>query len=134
MPGFCLGKKRRSAGCRNDTQATPLLNALKRQYPHAIVTFVTTRSNRELVDRLSCVDEVLVLADRNLFKMAATTLQTIAALIRRRAALYFDLEIYSASTSWVCSQIVSQTPMSWLFSKGRTPSRHHASPEKSSPF
>src|SRR5258708_39064387 len=108
MPGFLLGKKRRSAG-RDDTQAAPLLNAPKRQYPHAIVPLVTTRSNRELVDRLSCVDEALVLADRNPFKMAVTTLQTIAALIRRRAALYFDLEIYSASASWVCSQIVSQT-------------------------
>lgn len=90
-------------------QATPLLNALKRQYPHAIVTFVTMRSNRELVDRLSCVDEVLVLDDRNPFKMAVTTLQTIAALIRRRADLYFDLEVYSAFASllalWAVTRI-----------------------------
>jgi ADP-heptose:LPS heptosyltransferase len=90
-------------------QATPLLNALKREYPHAIVTFVTMRSNRELVDRLSCVDEVLVLDDRSLFKMAVTTLQTIAALIRRRADLYFDLEVYSAFASllalWAVTRI-----------------------------
>ena len=90
-------------------QATPLLNALKRQFPHAIVTFVTMRSNRELVNRLSCVDEVLVLDDRNPFEMAVTTVQTIAALIRRRADLYFDLEVYSAFASllalWAVTRI-----------------------------
>jgi ADP-heptose:LPS heptosyltransferase len=90
-------------------QATPLLNALKRQYPHAVVTFVTMRSNRELVNRLSCVDEVLVLDDRTLFKMAVTTFQTIANLIRRRADLYFDLEVYSAFASllalWAVTRI-----------------------------
>src|ERR1700756_4626246 len=41
-------------------QATPLLKALKRQYPHAILTFVTLRSNRELLTRLTWVDEILV--------------------------------------------------------------------------
>jgi ADP-heptose:LPS heptosyltransferase len=106
-------------------QATPLLNALKRQYPHAVVTFVTIQSNQELVDRSSCVDEVLVLDDRTPFKMAVTTLQTIAALIRRRADMYFDLEVYSASTRWVRSPIVSRSPMSCLFSKGRMSTRRH---------
>jgi ADP-heptose:LPS heptosyltransferase len=80
-------------------QATPLLKALKRQYPHAILTFVTLRSNRELLTRLTWVDEILVLDDRNVFLMAATTVQTVAALIRRRADLYFDLEVYSAFAS-----------------------------------
>jgi ADP-heptose:LPS heptosyltransferase len=90
-------------------QATPLLNALKLRYPHAVVTFVTMRSNREFVNRLSCVDEVLVLDDRNAFAMAVSTVQTIAALIRRRADLYFDLELYSAFASllalWAVTRI-----------------------------
>jgi ADP-heptose:LPS heptosyltransferase len=80
-------------------QATPLLNALKRQYPQATLTFVTMRSNRELVNRLNCVDEVLVLDDRTLFKMAVTTIQTIGTLIWQRADVYFDLEVYSAFAS-----------------------------------
>ena len=90
-------------------QATPLLNALKRQYPRARVTFVTMRSNRELLNRLGCVDEVLVLDDRSLFKMAVTTIQTIATLVCYRADLYFDLEVYSAFASllalWAVTRI-----------------------------
>lgn len=80
-------------------QATPLLRALKRRYPHARLTFVTMRSNRELVTRLSWVDEVLVLDDRSILAMARTTLRTVVALIWRRADLYFDLEVYSAFAS-----------------------------------
>jgi ADP-heptose:LPS heptosyltransferase len=80
-------------------QATPLLKALKRQYPEATLTFVTLKSNRDLVNRLSFVDEVLLLDDKNPVRMAATTFGTIATLIRRRADLYFDLEVYSAFAS-----------------------------------
>jgi ADP-heptose:LPS heptosyltransferase len=80
-------------------QATPLLKALKRQFPDAKITFVTMASNREPLNRFSCVDEILVLDDRNAMRMAVTTIQTIAALLRLRADLYFDLEVYSAFAS-----------------------------------
>jgi heptosyltransferase-2 len=80
-------------------QATPLLKALKKQYPQCMLTFVTLRSNQDLIRRLSCVDEVLVLDDRNILVMLVTTLATLVELIRRRADLYFDLELYSAFAS-----------------------------------
>ena len=80
-------------------QATPLLRALKRRYPEAKLIFVTLRSNQELLRRLSCVDEILTLDDRSVFAMGVTTLRTIAALIRRNADLYLDLEVYSAFAS-----------------------------------
>jgi ADP-heptose:LPS heptosyltransferase len=89
-------------------QATPLLNALKRQYPCAVMTFITMRSNKELVNQLSCVDQVLVLDDGDVFKMAATTIQTIAALIRLQADLYFDLEVYSAFASLLALSAVTR--------------------------
>ncbi len=80
-------------------QATPLLRALKQRYPAAKLIFVTMHSNRELLNRLPWVDEVLTLDDRNLFAMAATTFGTVATLIGQRADLYFDLELYSAFAS-----------------------------------
>src|ERR1700692_2529249 len=80
-------------------QATPLLKALRLRYPKAKLTFVTMRSNQELLLRLSCVDEVLVLDDRSVLTMAGTTLRTIATLISMRADLFFDLEVYSGFAS-----------------------------------
>jgi ADP-heptose:LPS heptosyltransferase len=80
-------------------QATPLLKALKEHYPHCLITFVTMRANQDLIQRLSWVDEVLVLDDRNIFAMLVTTLRAVVELIRRRADLYFDLELYSGFAS-----------------------------------
>lgn len=80
-------------------QCTPLLRALKRRYPKAKLIFVTMRSNRELLLRLSSVDEILVLDDRSVLFMAGTTLRTIISLIRQRADFYFDLEVYSGFAS-----------------------------------
>lgn len=80
-------------------QATPLLRSLKQVYPESKITFVTLASNRGLVELLENVDEVLCLDDRSIVKMAVTTLQTIAALVKKRADVYFDLELYSAFAS-----------------------------------
>jgi ADP-heptose:LPS heptosyltransferase len=80
-------------------QASPLLKALKRRYPDAKLVFVTLRSNRELLTRLSCVDEILVLDDRNVLAMGMSTLRTILAMVHMRGDLYFDLEVYSAFAS-----------------------------------
>jgi heptosyltransferase-2 len=80
-------------------QSVPLLRALKRRYPNARLVFVTMRSNRDLLSRLGCVDEILALDDRNPLVMAGTTLRTIFTLIRRKADLYFDLEVYSGFAS-----------------------------------
>lgn len=80
-------------------QATPLLKALKQRYPQAAVTFVTLRSNHELLTRLNCIDEIVLLDDRNVMVMAATIVQALVALVRRHADLYFDLEVYSAFAS-----------------------------------
>ena len=80
-------------------QCAPLLKALKSRYPGAKLIFVTMRSNRELLLRLSSVDEILVLDDRSLFSMARTTFHTLFALIRQQADFYFDLEVYSGFAS-----------------------------------
>jgi len=80
-------------------QCSPLLKALKLRYPAAKIVFVTMRANRELLLRLSSVDEILVLDDRSLFSMAFTTLRTVYTLVRMRADFYFDLEVYSAFAS-----------------------------------
>lgn len=80
-------------------QSTPLLRALKETYPQAKITFVSMRSNRELLTRLEWVDEVLDLDDRNILVMIGTTARTVARLIARRVDLYFDLEVYSGFAS-----------------------------------
>jgi len=104
-------------------QCAPLLRALKQCYPNAKLIFVTMRANRELLLRLSSVDEILVLDDRSLLSMAGTTLRTIATLIRRRADFYFDLEVYSGFASLLALWAVTRNRLgfyrhSTAFKKG----------------
>jgi ADP-heptose:LPS heptosyltransferase len=80
-------------------QATPLLRSLKRLYPQSEITFVTLKSNRGLVELLEDVDHVICMDDSGLFPMAITTLRTIWELVRLKADVYFDLELYSAFAS-----------------------------------
>ncbi len=80
-------------------QATPLLRALKSRFPNARMTFLTLEANRDLVSRLSEVDEVLTLDDRGICTLLRTTIRTLFVLIRRRVDLYFDLELYSGFAS-----------------------------------
>jgi ADP-heptose:LPS heptosyltransferase len=79
-------------------QATPLLRALKKNFPDAHLTFVTLAANRPLVERLDYVDEILCLDDSGALKMAWTTITTLQQLIRQRVDHYFDLEVYSGFT------------------------------------
>jgi len=86
-------------GMGSAVQATPLLKALKQRCPNAKITFLTLRSNRTLVERLPAVDEVLCLDDRSTPRLGFSIVRIVATLIRRRADLYFDLEVYSAFAS-----------------------------------
>jgi ADP-heptose:LPS heptosyltransferase len=80
-------------------QATPLIRSIRAAFPEATLIFVTGRSCRRLVERLEHIDAIITVDDRNLFHVVRTSSRTVAALIRSRVDLYFDLEIYSAYSS-----------------------------------
>lgn len=89
-------------------QASPLLRALKNHFPDAKLIFVTLESNRALLSRLTCVDQILTLDDSNVFVMAISTLRLIFAMVRLRGDLYFDLEVYSAFASLLALMAVTR--------------------------
>lgn len=82
-------------------QATPLLRAIRSGYPDAKLVFLTGRSCRELTSRLEGVDRVLTIDDRDIVRLGWTTFRILISLIRLRADLFFDLELYSAYASIV---------------------------------
>ena len=86
-------------GMGSIVQATPLFGTLRQRYPDARLTLVTLAANRELVPCLPGVDDAIFLDDSGAARMAASTARAIAQLIRLRADLYFDLELYSAFAS-----------------------------------
>jgi ADP-heptose:LPS heptosyltransferase len=76
-------------------QATPLLQTLKKSYPAAEITFVTSSANLKLLESIGVVDRILIIDDRAVLKIIRSTFQVLRLLWKNRADLYIDLETYS---------------------------------------
>jgi ADP-heptose:LPS heptosyltransferase len=76
-------------------QATPLLSALKRQYPDAELIFVSTQANKTLLQRIGAIDTVVCLDDKSAWRLIQSIIRSLIFLIKRRPEIYIDLEIYS---------------------------------------
>ncbi len=81
--------------------ATPLLRRLHEAWPDARITFLTFPSNAELVARLSCVDEVIVVPRHSLAGVLFSVPAVLWRLRRRRLDLVLDLEFYSRLSNLV---------------------------------
>jgi lipopolysaccharide heptosyltransferase II len=81
--------------------STPLLRRLRERWPDARITFLTFASNAELLGRLSCVDEVLVVSRRSAWVLLASVPALLLALRRARFDLAIDLEFYSRLSNLV---------------------------------
>lgn len=84
-------------------QCTSLLNTLRQLFPRAKIVFVTTRANRALIERLPSVDDAIYVDDKSFSRLATSTAEMVAALMKRKIDLYFDLEVYSAGASIVAA-------------------------------
>lgn len=80
-------------------QATPLIQTLKLNYPDATITFVSSVENKSILERITIIDQVLLVDDRRVFSLIGSSARLLSKLIRMRADLYIDLEIYSNFSS-----------------------------------
>jgi lipopolysaccharide heptosyltransferase II len=81
--------------------ATPLLRRLRERWPDARITFLTFAPNAELVSRLDCVDEVVVVPRGSVAGLLAAAPGLLARLRRARFDLVLDLEFYSRLSNLV---------------------------------
>lgn len=76
-------------------QATPMLIALRNKFPNAEIIFVSTQSNKAILDRIDLIDHVVTVDDSGLWNLVRSNVRALSTLIRNRPDVYFDLEIYS---------------------------------------
>lgn len=86
-------------GLGSIVQATPLLQTLRLQYPKAHIVFVSTKGNKGLLEKIDCIDELVLLDDSSFIKLALSYPLFVAKLISLRIGLFIDLEIYSNFSS-----------------------------------
>jgi ADP-heptose:LPS heptosyltransferase len=76
-------------------QATPMLQAIRNKYPEASIIFISTASNKELLNKIDIIDQIITINDKNLLTLLFSCVSAIISLIRKRPGIYIDLEIYS---------------------------------------
>jgi ADP-heptose:LPS heptosyltransferase len=100
-------------GLGSIVQATPLLQTLRKQYPEARLLFITTHANKALAERLTMVDEVLVLNDGHFLQAIASVGRLMVQLWKRRIGVFLDLEIYSNASSLITSFSLARNRMGY---------------------
>lgn len=80
-------------------QSTPLIQTLKQNYPNAKITFVSSIENKSILERITIIDQILLVDDRKVFRLISSSTRLLTKLIRMRPDLYIDLEIYSNFSS-----------------------------------
>ena len=83
------------AGLGSIIQATPLIQTLRKKYPHSKIIFVTMQSNAALVKHIPEINETYVISDKNLWTVLKSSIRLIRKMWRNRPGLYIDLEFYS---------------------------------------
>jgi len=76
-------------------QASPLLRAIRKQYPQGRLVFVTFKTNESLVRRLNICDELLIIRTDHPLQFLFDVLRTVARLHSKHLEAVIDLEFFS---------------------------------------
>ncbi len=76
-------------------QATPMLNAINKRFPDAEIIFVSSHSNKQLLEKVDVINTVVIVNDSGFLKLVSSCCKALMILIRKRPEVYIDLEIYS---------------------------------------
>lgn len=89
-------------------QSTPLLQTLRRRYPDVKIIFVSTKVNKDMLNSVTCIDELVLLDDSSLISLLFSFPALLVKLILLRIEVYIDLEIYSNFSSFVTTASLAQ--------------------------
>ncbi|MFN5984345.1 MAG: glycosyltransferase family 9 protein [Fluviicola sp.] len=100
-------------------QATPLLKTLRNRYPNAEIIFVTSIENEKIVSKITCINGAYILNDRSFFKLIGSSFSLIRRLIKFRADVYIDLEIYSNFSSIITTLSIAKERFGYYLRENR---------------
>ena len=98
---------------------TPLIHALKKNYPRSKVVFLTFDGNRELLQRFSHIDVILTIRSSGIAPFVLDTVKALMRLRRLRVDVSLDLEFFSKFSTlvqYVCGSRVRvgfELPTRW---------------------
>lgn len=100
-------------------QSSPLMQTLKKNYPNAQLTIVTSIQNKEIVEALNNSDEAIYLKDGSFFSLISNVPFFLLRLISKRFQLLFDLEVYSNLSSIISTLTCATNRFGYFLSSGQ---------------
>ena len=76
-------------------QSTPMLEAFRKAYPTAEIIYLSTESNRALLEKIEHIDTIYTINDSSFLKLVKTLVTVQFKLLGKRPDVFIDLEIYS---------------------------------------
>lgn len=76
-------------------QSTPMVEAFRKSYPNAEIIYLSTQSNRALLEKVEHIDTIYTIDDSSIFKLIQTLTKIQIQLLKKRPDVFIDLEIYS---------------------------------------
>ena len=76
-------------------QATPMLQAMREQFPDAEIIFVSTKSNEHFLKKIEYIDTIITVDEKNIFKLLSSVFSSLFKLTIKRPDVYINLEIFS---------------------------------------
>lgn len=100
-------------------QATPLLQTLRDRYPNAQIIFVSSEENRSVLEKIDLIDDLYCVKDKGFLSLISSTTKLVVKLIRFRADVYIDLEIYSNYSSIVTTVSLARNRFGYYLRSNR---------------
>lgn len=76
-------------------QSSALLQTLKINFPESELIFVSSKTNKQILDTFPFVDTQILINDSSFFGIFKSTFKAFAKLVAKKNDLYIDLETYS---------------------------------------
>ena len=82
-----------------------IIEDIKTVFPNAKIHYLTSKKNKAIFDIIQNVDKVLTIDDSGIISMALSTFNLIRNLLKIKADVFMDLEVYSRYST--CISIMS---------------------------
>ncbi|MDD3877001.1 MAG: glycosyltransferase family 9 protein [Bacteroidales bacterium] len=76
-------------------QSTPMIAAMRANFPESELIFVSTKSNEKLLRLIKHINTVVCINDSNFLALLNSSIRAWFILFKKRPTVYIDLEIYS---------------------------------------
>lgn len=99
-------------------QATPLIQTLSFNFPDSEIIFLSTTTNKPILDKIPEISEQILINDRHFLSFLLSFNNSIFRLLKKSPSVFIDLEVYSNFSSLVSILCLSKNRLGFYINPG----------------